>query len=137
MQPRSNWDELDFLLFEAFDIYEDENVEGIPAWMRYRTDGGALFTVDTGIDAATAVLDEWDKKNEKKKKPGQYRFPVMVDMNGERRDVGGLDRDSFYTGTPIGQSPRGDSVPDLLDDLGIQRTRPPGGYNTSEYGDPM
>jgi hypothetical protein len=100
--------------------------------MRYRTDGEALFSIETTIDAAQAATDAYDKKNEKKKKKdGFTRYPVVVDANGNRRELGGLDRESYYTGQPLEQPAEDDSPLAGL----IQRKRPEGGYDPREYGD--
>lgn len=69
---------------------------GSPVWLTRSLDPNISFIVESGIDAADAAIAEWDKKHGgDKSKPGQYRFAVPVDANGNRIEYGGVTRHSF------------------------------------------
>jgi hypothetical protein len=97
-QPYSKWNRLDRLLLEAYQLLEDETStsSGLPIWLTRSLDPNIQFIVESGIDNADAAIADWDKKHGgDKSKPGQYRFAVPVDANGNRIEYGGLTRHSF------------------------------------------
>lgn len=116
---------------------------GLPLWLTRGVDPGVFFTVESRVDRADAALDEWDKKNpHEKRKPGTTRFVIAVDSQGEPLDYGGVMRDAFRMEAEIEEEFESTLEelgfnPDELDEdeLPIERKRPAGGYDPSEYGD--
>lgn len=132
MQPHSDWDDLDFELFEAFDLLERETSQahGLPRWLSTTADSSVGFEVDTYTDWADAALDEWDEKHQgKKRKPGVTRFAIPKSLTGEDIE-GGLARERLL------QAQADLEEADLVDEYGldIDRKARGGEYDPADYG---
>ena len=132
-QPYSKWNELDYILLEAFQLYEDEMVKevGLPYWMTRSIDPDIQFIVDERYDAASAALSLWNEaesnRKKKKKRHGIMPMVVAVDASGQPLVYGGLKRQDFHLAAS--QEAR-----DLLE-VDVEIDRPEGGYNPADHGD--
>lgn len=137
--PNGKWSDLDFMLLEAYQSYEDEigNKTGLPIWLT-RTSGAAVsFQVEEGIDEAEAMLERFDKaargpKGDKEPAPGSYRYVVARGLDGGPAPEGGLVREAML----IAREEEMRTARPVLEgsDIVVERKRPPGGYDTSQYG---
>jgi hypothetical protein len=135
-QPHSKWNRLDFVLLETYQIYEDEisKDSGYPFWLTRNLDPDISFIVETTTDLAAKELQQWDEKHQgKKAKPGQVRYVVAVDGDGNPIRYGGATRRQFRSAAIQEERDRDDE----LDEAGveIERERPVAGYNPADYGD--
>lgn len=108
----------------AYQTYEDEisGHHGLPFWIARIRDPEIRLVVESRVDDADAALEEWDKKNKDKLKPGTTRWVVAYGGDGEVLDFGGEIRDQFFR--------------DLTDDdRETVDERPEDGYDPAEYGD--
>lgn len=133
-QPYSKWNHLDRLLVQAYQIYEDEisSSSGLPIWITRNLDPNIILTVEEREDVADRLLAEWDEKNAGKKgKRGVSRFVVARDADGNYLEYGGLTRQQFREAAIQEQQ----DLEELGEEAEIERDRPTGGYDPSEYGD--
>jgi hypothetical protein len=94
---------MDFLLAEAYQIYDDEisKSSGLPMFITRSTDPNVQMMIEERVDQADAALADWDekqsKKSDKKKTKGLTRYAVPFDaIAGEPLAYGGLEREAFY-----------------------------------------
>lgn len=88
-QPSDPWVPFDFLLIEAYQILQDEtcNECGNPIWICRNDDAHNVgFKIKTSKCYATAELERWrekeEKKNAKKKKYGENPYVVAFTYDG-------------------------------------------------------
>lgn len=100
-QPTDPWTDFDFILVEAMQILEDETCSqcGNPIWICRNENAHSIgFKVKTATCFATAELERWqekeEKKNTKKKKYGQYPYTVPYSYDGSDMP----SRIEFYRG---------------------------------------
>lgn len=138
-QPHSRWSAIDFVLLEALQILQDETSQttGLPTWLTRADDGTVEFDVREGLDRADAALAEYDKaakgpKGDKSPPPGAIRYIVPITVDGRPVPEGGLERERLL----IAAMKSAKSATSVLpgSDLQIERKRPTGGYDTSQYG---
>lgn len=129
-QPYSKWNDLDRLLIQAYQQLEDEsgNEHGLPLWLARSRDPEVMFVVETNEDRAAAALADWDKKHEKTKKEGLVRFVVPYSTDGTPLEYGGLTRQRYREAAIQEAQDREEGVE-------LDRERPEGGYDPTEYGD--
>lgn len=133
-QPFSKWSDLDRLLLQAYQIYEDEisKNSGLPFWLTRNIDPEIILTVEERDDIADKLLADWDEKNSGKKgKRGTTRYVVARDAEGNLLEYGGLTRQRFREAAIQEQQDRDE----LGEEAEIERDRPPTGYDPAEYGD--
>lgn len=134
MQPDSEWEEIDFVLFEAHAVWKAERSEqtGWPIWLTRSADARLGWAVEEMEDAAQRALEEWDESNQgKKRRKGVSRYAVPIVADGEEHLLyGGLTREAHLS------TMTEEAVPD--DDpsagLDIDRRPPKGGWNPKDYG---
>lgn len=133
VQPHGKWTDLDRLLLHAYQIHEDEisSNSGHPVWITRALDPEIRLAVEERGDEADRLLAEWDEKNSgKKKKVGVSRYVVALDANGKPLDYGGLTRQRFQQAAIQEQQ----ETDDELEGIEIERDRPEGGYDPTQYG---
>lgn len=137
-QPHSDWEPIDFLLFEAYQIYEDEGStsHGLPIWMSRSGDPNLGFMVEESDDLADAALQKYDEEQGKKKSPrkGVSRYVVPVMLDGTPVPQGGLAREHFFGEMNKNTADRIDANAQSLLDDGLIERKPKGGYDPNEYG---
>lgn len=119
------------MLYEAYRIYVDEisTDSGYPIWVTRHLGLAANWSVEETMDYALAQLEDWDKKNAgEKRKPGVGRFAVLMGEDSARVEYGGLTRQQFSEAAIQEEQDREDGID-------VDRKKPPGGYDPSEYGD--
>lgn len=138
-QPYSKWDKFDFLLLEAFDVMESETSKstGLPVWLTRSGDPMIDFLVEDGEDFADAAIQKYDKaqkgpKGDKEPPPGSFRYAIPQTLDGSAVPEGGLARERMLKATGERMAIGRGALPGS--DLQIQRQRPAGGYDTSQYG---
>lgn len=144
-QPDKPWTRLDFLLMEAYQVYEDEmsKSSGIPVWLTRSLDPDIGFVVEERTDQADAALEKYDKEHSgDKKKFGTTRFAVATDSIGNPIEYDGHTRHRFQVSAIQDERVRQDveadegEYEDDLEGLGIGASAS-GGFNPAEYGDGM
>lgn len=100
-QPDSEWDELDYILIEAYQVYEDETSQttGQPLWLSRSGDPGLQFVIEEYIDAAQEAIDVYDEehaKDEKKIKGLQRYVRPMYQGSSDDVPTGGLERERLF-----------------------------------------
>lgn len=134
MQPHSDWERIDFALYEAHAIWKAETstTTGYPLWLTRSLDPAVGWQVQEATDFADAALDEWDKAHPDHE-PGAGRHVVPVVPPGyEDLLAGGLAREHHFRINFELQS--GAPPDDESAGLDIDRKRPPGGWNPADYG---
>lgn len=139
-QPLGKWDDLDFLLLEAFQTLEDETSKstGLPIWLTRSGHPTVVFEIHEGVDVADAAIAEWDKaqkgpKGDKEPPAGQYRYVVPTSLDTSAVPEGGLAREQLLLLLAAGQA-TGQSAVLPGSDIHVDRKRPQGGYDISQYG---
>lgn len=142
LQPHSKWRARDFLIFEAVKIYEAERSDshGNATYITKSGDANLRVMVRERTDVADEALQEYDDKNNKKKKParGIVRWVDMVYVDPETGKLGpvprgGLAREHYYK---LAQEQTNLETAGMLNDsLDIDTDKPTGGYNPADYGD--
>lgn len=138
MQPHSDWEELDFLMFEAYEIAltETSGDHGLPLWLARSNDPTIGFEIETAKDPASAMLQDWDEKQSKKdvQEKGVSRFVVPMDLaTGKPLVYGGLDRERWLKEMGSNERPEDERFDDEGEEMYIDRIRPIGGYDLSQY----
>lgn len=138
-QPHSKWTRLDRLMLRAYQQYEDEisKSSGLPFWVSRSLDPEVIIEIEERADRADQLLAEWDHKNGgKDNKRGVSRYAVVRNASGEYMDYGGLTRQQFQQAAIQEQRDRAEIDNDPDDEgIEIERDRPRGGYDPSDYGD--
>lgn len=121
------------MLARAYQIYEDEitRESGLPVWVARSIDPEIMFLVEETEDRAAAALAEWDAKQAelgKKAKKGLTRIAVPYSAEGKMLEYGGLTRQRFREAAIQEQQDRAEGID-------LERERPEGGYDPTEYGD--
>lgn len=140
-QPFSKWDDLDFILIQAYQFWEDEssNSNGLPTYMTQSGDDQVGFIVKSRPDAADAEIaafdDEQSKKDESSK--GLVRFAVPMMRDGSSVPEGGLAREEWYRKRAEFESIQDQQYAGLDDELrdligGLDTGE---AFDPSEYGD--
>lgn len=94
--------------------------------------------MEEGIDLADAAIQEFDKaqkgpKGDREPPAGSFRYVVPKALDGETPvPEGGLARERLLTEAHERRQVGGGTLPGSS--LDVQRKRPAGGYDTSQYG---
>lgn len=138
-QPHSKWSELDFVLFDAYESMKSETSTstGLPVWLTRSGDPGFAFRIDTLTDHADEALSRYDEdqQGKKNKAHGVVRYLVPVAHGDAPVPEGGLERARLLTAMQQASIEGVAGLPgSTLDDDLIERKKPAGGYDLSEYG---
>jgi hypothetical protein len=138
-QPYSKWNELDFILLEAFRIYQDElsQSNGLPMWLGQSIDGKVGFRIETTQNIADKELAEFDKREGDKKNPtkGLQRYAIPVNLEDPKVAVpmGGLAREAYFEAkAKLEEQAREDGYDEGMGPTSVR----PGAYDPSEYETP-
>lgn len=126
------------MLLRAYQAYEDETgPHGLPLYLSRSQDPGVVFHIEEQIDGAQQALEQYDEQMSKRKSPprGLSRWVVARDSDGNEIEISGLRRERFFIeNAEVTNAGANDYEQELLEQ-GLIEKRPPGGYDSKEYGD--
>lgn len=135
--PLGKWSELDLLLLEAYQSHEEEQDQktGLPIWVT--RDDGLMFNIEEGINYAEAALADFDKaakgpKGDKEPPAGLFRYVAPTSDDGSPVPEGGIAREEALRRISQQMTAERGLLPGST--LDIERKKPAGGYDASDYG---